>query len=99
MMIIRLTEAPRHENSQQDVLGLVTEDKVLNEQATFTEMEETYEGIIDKANAIISGYPRAEEGTDLRPERAVLIAAWRRNLHEQIMEILNHVVFFSLNSQ
>ena len=54
-------------------------------------MEETYEVVIDKANAIIRGYPRAEEGTDPRPERTVLIAAQRRDLHEKITEILNHV--------
>ena len=54
-------------------------------------MEGTYEATIDKANAIICGYLRAEEGTDLQPERTVLIAARRRDLHEQITEILNHV--------
>ena len=42
----RLVEAWRkYENSQQDVLGLVAEDKFVNEQFTFTEMEEIYEAV------------------------------------------------------
>ena len=65
----RLAESwQEYENSQQDVLGLVTEDELGSEQVTFIEMEDTYEAAIDEANGIIKGKLRAEEGRDSQLE-------------------------------
>ena len=40
----------KYECSQQDVLGLVAEDEVVDEQVTFSGMGEAYEAAIDEAN-------------------------------------------------
>ena len=87
-MTIILADAWRnYQSSQQDVLNLITEDKVADEQVTFIEMEKTYEVASDKANAIV----RSEEGRNSRLERAEQLAVCRRGLHKQIMEIRDHV--------
>ena len=91
-MTVRLADAWRkYKSSQQDVLGLITEDKVVDEQVTFIEIKETYEAAINKANAIVWDILRAEEGRNSELERAEQLAARRRGLHEQIMEIRDHV--------
>ena len=52
----RLMEAWRmYENSNLEVLGIVLEDEVEDEQATFSEMEENYNAAINKAKKIIKG--------------------------------------------
>ena len=78
----RLAEAwQKYESSQQDSLGLVAEDEVVDEQVTFTEMEEIYEAAIDEANKIIKGeFGADDEDRDPRPERAIQLAAQRRSL-------------------
>ena len=63
-----------------------------DEQVTFIEMEEIYETAIDKAKKIIKGELEPEdEGRAPQPERAVQLAAQRRSLHNQVMEILDCV--------
>ena len=63
-----------------------------DEQATFSEMEENYKAAIDEAKKIIKGeFGADEEDRDLQPERAVQLAAQRRSLQEQDLEILNYV--------
>ena len=42
----------KYEESQQDVLGLVTKDQVGDEVGIYVEMEEIYEAAVDKANKI-----------------------------------------------
>ena len=54
-------------------------------------MEETYEAAIDKANATIWDILRVEEGRNPLLEQAEQLAARRRGLHEQIMEICNNI--------
>ena len=72
IMTTRLAESwQEYENSQQDVLGLVTKDEVENEQVTFIKMEEIYKAAINDANGIIKGNLRAEEGRDSLNERTV----------------------------
>ena len=58
----------KYKSSQQDILGLIAEDKVVDEQVTFTRWEETYEAAFDEANKIINGKLRAEEGRNPRLE-------------------------------
>ena len=56
----RLEEAwRRYENSQQDVLNLVAEDKVEGEQVTFIEMKEIYEAV------------KKESAADKKPDEEV----------------------------
>ena len=65
----RLEEAWRkYENSQQGVLGLVLEDEVEDEQATFNKMKEIYEAAIDEAKRIIKCKFEAEDERNLQPE-------------------------------
>ena len=52
----RLAETwQEYENSQQNVLVLVTEDKVENKPVTYLEMEDSYEAAIDEAKKITKG--------------------------------------------
>ena len=52
----RLEEAwMKYENINLEVLGLILEDEVENEKATFNDMEENYEAAIDEARRIIKG--------------------------------------------
>ena len=84
----RLAESwQEYKKSQQDVLGLITENEVEDEQVTFIEMEETYEAAIDEAK----GKLKAEEGRDLQLEQTIHLAARKRGLYEQIRETLDHV--------
>ena len=69
----------RYENSHQDVLVLLTEDKVSDEQTTFIEMEEAYEVAINEARKIIKGKRQTDDLVRaLQPEQAVQLAAQRR---------------------
>ena len=53
MTTTRLAETwQKYEDSQQDVLDLVTKDEVEDELVIFFKMEDTYEATIDKANKI-----------------------------------------------
>ena len=74
----------KYEDSQQDVLGRVTEDEVEDEQVTFIEMEEIYESAINEVNRIIKDKGRAP-----RSERVVQLATQARDLREQVRGILN----------
>ena len=50
----RLVEAwKKYENSHQEVLSLVMEDEVEDEQATFTDAEESYEAAINEVNKLL----------------------------------------------
>ena len=77
--------------SQQIVLGLIAVNEVKDEQVTFIETEETYEAAIDEANRIIKGKIKAEKVRDSQLERTVHLVTRRRDLHEQIKEILDHI--------
>ena len=89
----RLAEAwQKYKSSHEDVLSIVTEDKVANEQATLTNMEEAYEAAINDAKKIIKGECRADDiGRTPQPERAVQLATQRMSLHNQVREILDCV--------
>ena len=84
-----LTEAwQRFENSHQDVLNLLAEDKISDEQNTFIEIEEAYEGAIDKVRSIIRGKRRADDLVMApQPEQAAQLTAQRRSLYKQVMDI------------
>ena len=61
-----------------------------DEQATFSEMEENYKAAINEAKKIIKGeFGAYDEDRYPQPERAVQLAAQRRSLQEQALEILN----------
>ena len=77
-----------YESSQQEFLGLITENEVEAEQVTFIEMEETYKAAIDEAKRIICKF-KPEESWNA--ERAIQLATRRRGLYEQIRETLDHV--------
>ena len=62
----RLEEAWRkYENNKQEVLGLILEEKVEDEPATFNEMEEKYEAAINEAKKFIKGKFEAQDKRDL----------------------------------
>ena len=66
----RLEEAwMKYEDNNMKVIGLVLEDKVEDEQATFNKMEENYEAAIDEGKRIIKGRVEAEDEHDLQPEQ------------------------------
>ena len=89
----RLGEAwQKYQSSQQDVLGLVAEDNVADEQVIFTKMKETYKAAIGEASKIIKGefWAKDKEG-DPRSEQAIQLAAQRRSIQGQALEILDCV--------
>ena len=85
----RLAETwQEYENSQQDFLGLVTEDKVENKKVTFLEMEDNYEAAIDEAKKITKRELKVEEGSGSQLDRAVRLTLRRMALHEQVTTTL-----------
>ena len=69
-----------YENSQQIVLGLITENEVNDGQATFIEMEETSRAAIDEANRIIMGKPKT--GMDQKTQEVDMIASPEEQVEE-----------------